>query len=126
RDLQIEGFRVFSHLSVERLGRVNLVVGRNNSGKSTLLEAVHLWSARGARHIIRSILETHDELGAPARGTLGPFWRAQGGRPETEIDVADGYTRLFHGWESARNRPNAIQIGPTGLLGEQLNIQFGY
>ncbi len=40
--LRITGFRAFSDLSVERVGRVTLIVGRNNVGKTTLLEAVHL------------------------------------------------------------------------------------
>ena len=34
--LEIRNFRGFRHLQVERLGRVNLVVGKNNVGKSSL------------------------------------------------------------------------------------------
>jgi ABC-type branched-subunit amino acid transport system ATPase component len=40
--LQIEGFRAFSQYTVEDLGRINLFVGRNNSGKTTILEAAEL------------------------------------------------------------------------------------
>ncbi len=40
--LQIEGFRAFSQYNVEDLGRVNLFVGRNNSGKTTILEAAEI------------------------------------------------------------------------------------
>lgn len=40
--LRITGFRAFSDLTIERLGRVTLAVGKNNVGKTTLLEAVHL------------------------------------------------------------------------------------
>ena len=47
---------------MERVGRVNLVVGRNNAGKSTLLEAVRLWASRGSAAVIRHILTAHDEL----------------------------------------------------------------
>jgi ABC-type branched-subunit amino acid transport system ATPase component len=40
--LQIEGFRAFSRYVIEDLGRVNLFVGRNNSGKTTILEAAEM------------------------------------------------------------------------------------
>ncbi len=44
---EIRGFRAFAHLKLTDLGRVNLFVGKNNVGKSSLLEAlwVHAESA---------------------------------------------------------------------------------
>ena len=42
--LEIRGFRVFDELIVPRLSRINLFTGRNNSGKTTLLEALFLLS----------------------------------------------------------------------------------
>jgi predicted ATPase len=39
-DLHIENFRSFKNLDLKNLGRVNLVVGKNNMGKTSLLEAV--------------------------------------------------------------------------------------
>ncbi len=48
RSLRITGFRDFERLQVERLARVNLFVGGNNSGKSSLLEAVEVLLGRGA------------------------------------------------------------------------------
>lgn len=60
--LRITGFRAFSDLAVERLGRVTLVVGKNNVGKTTLLEAVHLHaSGPYALSAARRILERRDE-----------------------------------------------------------------
>ncbi|GAC1393566.1 MAG: hypothetical protein NVS4B11_00190 [Ktedonobacteraceae bacterium] len=38
--LEIRNFRGFHHLQIERLGRVNLIVGKNNIGKTSLLEAL--------------------------------------------------------------------------------------
>jgi len=40
--LEIRGFRTFSEYAVQDLGRVNLFVGRNNSGKTTILEAAEM------------------------------------------------------------------------------------
>ncbi|CAN5191799.1 AAA family ATPase [soil metagenome] len=41
--LEIKGYRCFEHLTIEKLGRVNLIVGKNNVGKTALLEAVNLY-----------------------------------------------------------------------------------
>lgn len=38
--LKIKHFRALEDFSVAKLSRVNLIVGKNNSGKSTVLEAL--------------------------------------------------------------------------------------
>ncbi|MDI1437167.1 AAA family ATPase [Polyangium sorediatum] len=40
QSIEIEQFRGFSRLALSDLGRVNLVVGKNNTGKTSLLEAI--------------------------------------------------------------------------------------
>jgi hypothetical protein len=42
RSLKIKNFRGFRELNVGALARVNLIAGRNNTGKTALLEAVYL------------------------------------------------------------------------------------
>ena len=42
RTLNIRGYRCFEDFSLEDLSRVNLFVGKNNSGKTSLLEALYL------------------------------------------------------------------------------------
>jgi len=44
-ELTIQGFRAFQELEIPRLGRVNIVVGRNNVGKTSLLEALRFLAA---------------------------------------------------------------------------------
>lgn len=44
--LEIRNFRAFHDLKIERLGRVNLIVGKNNVGKTSLLEALQLYARR--------------------------------------------------------------------------------
>jgi len=44
--LEIRGFCGFRQLQIEHLGRVNLIVGKNNVGKSSLLEALRLYTCR--------------------------------------------------------------------------------
>lgn len=42
-NLQINAYRGINDLSIDNLGHVNLIVGGNNSGKTSLLEAIHLF-----------------------------------------------------------------------------------
>jgi AAA15 family ATPase/GTPase len=43
KDLQICGFRGFQEINLSDLGPVNLIVGNNNSGKTSLLEAIAIF-----------------------------------------------------------------------------------
>ncbi len=45
--IRISNYRGFKKLKLSNLGRVNIFGGMNNSGKTTLLEALFLWSAAG-------------------------------------------------------------------------------
>ena len=38
---EVENFRSLKHLKLEKLARVNLLVGKNNSGKTSVLEAIY-------------------------------------------------------------------------------------
>src|SRR5579864_4445564 len=59
--LQVQGFRGFQDLRIEKLGRVNLIVGKNNVGKSSLLEAIHVYATRAYPILLWQILAAHDE-----------------------------------------------------------------
>ena len=45
--VNIRNYRVFNALSMDKLSRINLVAGRNNAGKTSLLEALFLLSGGG-------------------------------------------------------------------------------
>lgn len=59
--LAISGYRGFADLFASGFGRVNLITGRNNSGKSTLLECIRLLVTGGSPYTIRDILDYRDE-----------------------------------------------------------------
>lgn len=64
--LEICGYRAFEHLLIEHLGRVNLIVGKNNVGKSNLLEALQIYARRASTPtIISEIMETGSETTQP-------------------------------------------------------------
>lgn len=45
--LKIRNFRVFKALEIDRFSRLNLIAGRNNAGKTSLLEAIFLLAGAG-------------------------------------------------------------------------------
>ena len=45
--IQIAGYWGLEHLEMSGLGRVNLLVGTNNSGKTSVLEAIEILSSKG-------------------------------------------------------------------------------
>ena len=47
RSVQIDGYRGLSHFEMSGLGRINLIVGKDNSRKTSALEALHLLSSAG-------------------------------------------------------------------------------
>lgn len=62
RDISIENYRLFRNFSLDSLARVNLIVGANNSGKSSFLEAVYLLTSEDPRLSLLSILDERGEL----------------------------------------------------------------
>lgn len=59
--LQIRNFRCFEDLKIESLGRVNLIVGKNSVGKTTLLEAIYFFSNHGRPRAVENILRNRGE-----------------------------------------------------------------
>ncbi|MCK6411782.1 MAG: AAA family ATPase [Azonexus sp.] len=59
--LTIRNFRLFDELEIPKLGQVNLIVGKNNSGKSSLLEALSIFASQGNPATLSTLLGQHDE-----------------------------------------------------------------
>ncbi|MBL7827141.1 MAG: AAA family ATPase, partial [Saprospiraceae bacterium] len=66
-ELKITNFRLFERLEIKDLKRVNLFSGKNNSGKTALLEALRIMAAGEDLSVMRYILQQRGEL-------LNQFW----------------------------------------------------
>ncbi len=87
--LKIEGFRGFQRFEMSRLGRINLLVGTNNSGKTSVLEALHLlYSAADPAIISQTLWRRGETVPAPPRTLLD--------RPAGRVALADP-SHLFFG-----------------------------
>lgn len=61
--IQINGYRGLDSFRMEKLGRVNLLVGSNNSGKTSILECIELLRSAGNPHVLSSIVGRRGEWG---------------------------------------------------------------
>lgn len=53
--LRIRNYRVFDDLEIDDLARINLIGGKNNSGKSSLLEAIFLLAGGGNAYTLMNV-----------------------------------------------------------------------
>ncbi len=54
KSFRVKNFRCFKDLQINDLGRVNLIAGKNNVGKTALLEAMYLLSGnRSLKTLLR-------------------------------------------------------------------------
>ncbi len=60
--LKLENYRAFKHLEVSDLGRVNLFVGKNNSGKTTILEAAEMLVGKDSLESLALSAQRRDEI----------------------------------------------------------------
>jgi len=67
-NLKIQNFRLFENLEIPHLGQINLLVGKNHAGKSTVLEALCIYESLGSPLLLEKLLEKHDELEAMTDG----------------------------------------------------------
>ncbi|MDX2216416.1 MAG: AAA family ATPase [Oculatellaceae cyanobacterium bins.114] len=61
RSLRIENFRCFQAFELQQLGRLNLLVGTNNSGKTSILEAVQLLTSHSNLESLREVMISRGE-----------------------------------------------------------------
>ena len=106
-DLRIGAFRGIGELTIPRLARVTLLAGRNGVGKTTVLDAIRLYAARGHRYALAQLIERREVLARPPLGE---------GAAIAPLD----FGTLFH--RSDRKDTIPIRIGPVGD-GEVLRIE---
>jgi hypothetical protein len=110
--LEIHNFRAFRELKIEHLGRVNLIVGKNNVGKTSLLEAIRLYASRASSPVL--VLETMWEV-LRARSELKQKF-------DNVRDMLIALKYLYYGRNDIKPGLQPMQIGPINSLQESLSI----
>ncbi|MCP5046534.1 MAG: AAA family ATPase, partial [bacterium] len=100
--LLVRNYRLFGELKIDKLSRVNLFVGKNNSGKSCLLEALQIYVTGADSSVLTSIVSNREEDWNDTNASMnGP-----------EIHRIDSPFRyLFHSYHFPRRQSGAIEIG---------------
>ena len=119
-DLKIQGFRGLEDVEIERLGRVTMITGKNSVGKTSILEAVKIFAARGSYEALRGLLRKREEFVDIVD-------------EEGEVGDEIGLEGLFSGWRinsdstiviGSLSRSNQLKIEVADATDEQLEF-FG-
>jgi predicted ATP-dependent endonuclease of OLD family len=114
--LRIKNFRCLEDFRVERLGRLNLIVGGNNSGKSTVLEALRIYAGNANRLLLVDLARSHDETSRPSPAPI------DAADAEADAPLQDFFT--------GRRFPTApgvaIEIGTLAEQDQPLRLQLQF
>ncbi|WP_421826155.1 AAA family ATPase [Larkinella sp.] len=114
RSLEIHNYRNLRHLTIERLGRVNLLLGKNNTGKTSVLEAVAIHINRGSIDFLFQLLNERGENYIRAEDT-----ERRNSEVAKEITILKTLAALFTGRAAQFNQKSTI------LIGEHESTLFG-
>ncbi|HUG68627.1 MAG TPA: AAA family ATPase [Pirellulaceae bacterium] len=103
RDLTIENYRSFEKYKLDGLARVNLLVGDNNCGKTSVLEAAYLLETNGADDSIWKLLQSRGEIGFVYEGVT-----------QTDPVFVVPVSELFRGFTIAGKRIPRLTIKSDG------------
>ncbi len=103
--LEMNQYRGFSDYRVAGLSRVNLLVGRNNCGKTSILEAIHLLASGSAPEVFAQIAERRGELIASRSDRHGY---------RVETTLAPTVAHFFHGHDFSQSSSFTILSNREG------------
>lgn len=99
--LYIKNFKRLHELTIDKLGKVNLIVGKNSVGKSTLLEAISIYVANGNGNWLATLLDERGE---------GIYLSNGNGDEDT---AKEHYLSLFSNRKEDYSKGNTILIGES-------------
>ena len=98
----VSNFRLFKHLDLPQLGRVNLIAGKNGSGKSALLEAIRLYASHAHPSALADLVLSRKEYWSPKAP------------PGFDEGVSGRVLRhLFCGHQLPEHNGEGIRVGPS-------------
>jgi hypothetical protein len=120
--IHVKRYRRLAGLDMKQLSRINLVAGINNSGKTSLLEAVYLLARQND---LDGLLEVMRRRGKVATDQLDPEWMLE--QLGSETLVIDGtFDQLPASVEIKQRMEEDSSIDRTRYLGSvEIESQFG-
>ncbi|MCF7969692.1 MAG: AAA family ATPase [Methylococcaceae bacterium] len=112
--LDIKNFRSLESFQVKKLGQVNLIVGKNNSGKSSVLEALRIYAGSANKALLENIAQGHNEK-----------YRLNEDEETNAFDTALPFEDLFTG-RAFPDNDLGIVIGEVEDSTHSLSITHGF
>ncbi|MEN8215981.1 MAG: AAA family ATPase [Pseudomonadota bacterium] len=115
--LYIKKFRLFKELKIERLRRVNLFVGKNNSGKTCLLEALHLYAKNASPDSLYQLISER-----------GENWKREGVLDEhcgSIPEMSNPLRYLFYNYQFPEVGKPGIEMGSLKSIEKSLKLGIG-
>lgn len=115
KSIEIKNYKSFKDLTLSDLTTINLIVGKNNVGKSALLEAISIYASKGDLEQIKDILES--------RGEGVRFSPSVESRPEKELER---FLSLYRNrdLDSFLNKPIEICATENSISSEKLSYSM--
>ena len=106
--LEIRNFRAFESLSVDKFSRVNLLTGKNNSGKTTVLEAIWLYAQGGTPSSLLTLLQVRDQFPL----LVGENNHGNGTSQRNDLVEVLNLKYLFHNCDDVIKETPVLSIAP--------------
>ena len=112
--IDIKNYRTLNDIRLTALGRVNLITGKNNTGKSTLLEAIAIYASKSDLDLLFRLLIERGEN----------FKKDDNTKNVTEINIK-AFASLFTNRVIGFDQKDAISIGSVEktLFGEETSTE---
>lgn len=98
----VNNFRLFKNLEFSKLGRINLIAGKNSSGKSALLEAIRLYASNADPGVFADLIFSRKE-----------YWTPEEQPPFDETLSGQVLRHLFCGHKLPELNGEGIRIGKS-------------
>jgi AAA15 family ATPase/GTPase len=125
--IEVKNYRNLRHVNVERLGRVNLIIGKNNTGKTSLLESLRILLQSGFEDTIEKILISRQErykafrdLSMQIEELNGIFYGREGGfNTEEKIEILartdDAQSPILFGLRFVKYQEQNVDLGDSNV-----------
>lgn len=119
-NLKLEKYRSFEEYELSNLSRVNLLVGKNDCGKTSILEAIHFLVSKGDPEVLASCADRRGEGADVAPRSAAPSLAEAGSRPRRN---GPSIARFFLGHRFGPGEALRISGEGHGCVSVQLRLR---
>lgn len=114
----IKNFKNIEDLRIDSVGKVNLIAGRNNVGKTTFLEAISVYAGGGNVLLLDELLKS--------RGEYGIYSYFQIDENNLRNEQIESITSFFHNHDITKEIVIGESNFDSNILTKSLSIEFIY